>query len=120
MELRRVIIYDQERESIDSGKDRGGIEPQLLELLRQYDKARFQMKKLNVQELMQGWPSESDRSYLNDFNVYGDLGVIFTDETSYGLPLTAILSRHERDIKDWRSRFDELWDMATDVEYRGI
>jgi hypothetical protein len=109
MVLKRVVIY---------AEDRGdGIKSDLGVLRSLINKAngRFFMRKVTVEKLMMGSATESDLYYLNDFNVYGDLGVIFTDETSYGLPLTSILSRHERDVMEWKTRFEELWDLATEV-----
>jgi hypothetical protein len=88
----------------DSPADELKVPPELCD--------RFATRCVEVDKIMGDPLTESDRYYLNDFNIYGDLAVIFTDETSYGLPLTAIRSRAEQDIVFWQNCFDNLWDSA--------
>lgn len=53
-----------------------------------------------------------DRSFLYPFQVFGQIAVTFTVETSYGAPYEIAESREERDITYWQERFEEMWALA--------
>jgi hypothetical protein len=70
---------------------------------------RVTPKFLTLDDVVPSPFPQSDRVRLNQFVVFGDIAVVFTAETSCGLPFRFFSSTASSDIGFWREQFEEIW-----------